>query len=325
MMTLATLLRRAALGLIVLAAGGASLAARADETGPVRLVAPYPAGGPADVVARLVAEPIGRELGRPVIVDNRAGASGTIGAGAVARAEPDGSTLLFNTSIQVVLPHLMRLPYDTMNDFTPLAQVNSIPFVLVINRDLPFQSVAELVAYAKAHPGKLNYASNSPGGASHLAAEQFKRITGVDITHVPYKGSAPALTDLIGGRVQVMFEQGPSALSFLKGGQLRALAVTSAERADILPDVPTFGEAGYPAFVYSNWQGIWGPANMPPAVAEALSQAIARALRQPSVRQRLKDLGTQPSDLAGAAFRDFTARQYDYVGDIVRAASIKLN
>lgn len=325
MMNLAVLLRRAAIGLIVLAAGSAPLATRADEAGPVRLVAPYPAGGPADVVARLVAEPISRELGRPVIIDNRAGASGTIGAGAVARAEPDGSTLLFNTSIQVVLPHLMSLPYDTMKEFTPLAQVNSIPFVLVINRDLPFKSVADLVAYAKANPGKLNYASNSPGSASHLAAEQFKRIAGVDIAHVPYKGSAPALTDLIGGRVQIMFEQGPSVLSFLKGGQLRALAVTSPERAAILPDVPTFGEAGYPAFIYSNWQGIWGPGNMPPAVAKKFSQAIERALQQPAVRQRLIDLGTQPSNLSGTAFRDFTEQQYHYVGDIVRAAKIKLN
>jgi tripartite-type tricarboxylate transporter receptor subunit TctC len=323
-MNIAILLRRAAAGLLVLAASACAVTVRA-ETGPVRLISPYPAGGPADVVARLVAEPISREIGRPVVVDNRAGASGTIGAGVVARSEPDGSVLLFNTSIQVALPHLMSLPYDTMKDFTPLAQVNSIPFVLVINKDLPFRSVADLVAYAKANPGKLNYASNSPGGAAHLAAEQFKRIAGVDIAHVPYKGSAPALTDLIGGRVQIMFEQGPSVLSFLKGGQLRALAVTSAERAAILPDVPTFGEAGYPAFVYSNWQGIWGPANMPAAVADKLSQAIERALQQPAVKQRLLDLGTQPANLSGKAFRDFTVQQYEYVGDIVRAAHIKLN
>ncbi|MBV7481809.1 tripartite tricarboxylate transporter substrate binding protein [Bordetella sp. BOR01] len=314
-----------AVRLLLAAACLAGAPALADETGPVRLIAPYPAGGPADVVARLVAEPISRELGRPVVIDNKAGASGTIGAGTVARADPDGATLLFNTSIQVVLPHLMPLPYDTLKDFTPLAQVNSIPFVLVINKDLPFRSVGDLVAYAKANPGKLNYATNSPGSASHLAAEQFRKQAGVDLMHVPYKGSAPALTDLIAGRVQLMFEQGPSVLPFLKSGQLRAIAVTSAERATIVPDVPTFVEAGYPGFVYNNWQGIWAPGGMPAATAEKLSAAIGRALRQPAVRQRLLDLGTQPADMAGRPFRDFTVQQYDYVGDIVRTAGIKLD
>ena len=296
----------------------------AQDHPPVRLVTPYPAGGPADVVARTIAQPLAQELGRPVVVDNRAGASGTIGATAVARSAPDGGTLLFNTSIQVILPHLMKLPYDTLKDFTPIGQINSIPFILVVNKDLPLRSVAELVAYAKAHPGKLNFATNSSGGASHLAAEQFKKLAGIDIVHVPYKGSAPALTDLIGGQVQLMFEQGPSVTSFLKSGQLRALAVTSPQRSPLAPEVPTFTELGMP-FTYSNWQGIWAPGGMPEETAARLSAALRRALQQPAVRARLTELGTEPSSVTGSEFRSFVEQQYEIAGNVVRSSGAKLD
>jgi len=297
----------------------------AGEAPAVRLVTPYPAGGPADVISRVISPALAEELGSPVVVDNKSGASGTIGAADVARSAPDGATLLFNTSIQVVLPHLMTLPYDSATAFTPLAQVNDIPFVLVVNKDLPFKTVAELVGYAKANPGKLNFATNSAGGASHLAAEQFARIAGIDIVHIPYKGSAPALTDLVGGRVQIMFEQGPSVLPFLKSDRLRALAVTSARRTAITPDVPTFGEEGYPQFVYSNWQGIWGPAGMSGETRQRLSDALARTLARADVRKQLADLGTEPSGLTGAEFEAFVKQQYDYAGEIIRSADIKLN
>jgi tripartite-type tricarboxylate transporter receptor subunit TctC len=299
--------------------------AQAQAGASTRLIVPYPAGGPTDVVARVIAQPIAEELGRSVVVENRAGASGTIGAGVVARAAPDGSTLMLNTSIQVILPHLMKLPYDSSKDFTPIAQVNSIPFILVVNKDLPFKTVAELVAYAKANPGKLNYATNSAGSASHVAAEQFKKIAGISLTHVPYKGSAPALTDLVGGQVQLMFEQGPSVLPFLQNGRLRALAVTSTARTAIAPDVPTFAETGYPSFVYSNWQGIWAPGGMSPAAAEQLAAAVRRALQKPAVRQRLQELGTEPSTLAGADFQKFAQQQDELVGAIVQQAQIKLD
>jgi len=298
--------------------------ARAEDATPVRLVTPYPAGGPTDVVARVIAQPLSEELGRPVIVDNRAGASGTIGAGAVARAAPDGTSLLINTSIHVILPHLMTLPYDSVKDFTPLAQINTIPFVLVVNKDLPFKSVADVIAYAKDHPGKLNYASASLGSSSQLAAEQFKKLAGIDITHVPYKGSAPAITDMIAGRVEMMFEQGPSIFSFLKGDRLRALAVTSAERSKALPDLPTFAEIGYPELTYSNWQGVWGPPKMSAQLVEKLVSALHRTMQRPSVRQRLIELGTEPSDLVGPAFQSFTKQQSEYVGSIVKSAKVKL-
>ena len=298
--------------------------AAAQDPNTVRLVAPYPAGGPIDVIARVLARPLGEELARPVVVDNRAGASGTIGAGNVARSTPDGSVLLLNTSIQVLLPHLMKLPYDTLADFTPLGQVNSIPFILVVNKDLPFKTVGELVAFAQQNPGKLNYASNSSGSASHLVAEQFKRMAGVSLVHIPYKGSAPAITDMIGGQVQLMFEQGPSVSAYLKSGQLRALGVTSLKRSTIVPDVPTFTEAGFP-FTYSNWQGIWAPAGLPPATAQRLTAAVKAVMARADVRQRLTELGTEPATLSGPEFDTFVKQQYQAVADIVRTANVKLD
>ncbi|MFM7531024.1 MAG: Bug family tripartite tricarboxylate transporter substrate binding protein [Rubrivivax sp.] len=301
-----------------------AVGAHAQQGQPMRLVVPYPAGGPTDVVARALARPLAQELGRPVVVDNRAGASGTIGAGVVARAPGDTNLLLLNTSIHINLPHLTKVPYDTLGDFTPIGQVNSIPFILVINKDLPFRNLADLIAYAKANPGRLNFATNSPGAASHLAAEQFKRLAGVDLVHVPYKGSAPAITDLIGGQVQMMFEQGPSVASFLKSGQLRALAVTSATRSNVAPDVPTFAEAGLP-FSYTNWQGIWAPPGLSEEAVSRLTTALRKVLQQPEVRQRLQEMGTEPSSLIGRDFAAFVKQQHDSIGEVVRFANIKID
>lgn len=297
----------------------------ADNGTPLRLVVPYPAGGPTDTIARAIAPALGEELGQPVIIDNRAGASGTIGAGEVARAVPDGNTLLLNTSIHVILPHLRETPYDAIKDFTPLAVVNTIPFILVVNKDLPVRSVADLVAYAEAKPRELNFASNSSGSASHLAAEQFKKVAGIAIVHVPYKGSAPAITDLVGGHVQMMFEQGPSVRGFLTSEQLRAIAVTSAQRTRSNPQLPTLAESGFPGFDYTNWQGIWGPPNMPRAVKDKLVTALRKALQRPAVRQRLLDLGTEPADIYDNDFQAFLRQQYDYLGDIVKSANVKLD
>jgi tripartite-type tricarboxylate transporter receptor subunit TctC len=298
--------------------------AGAQDANTVRLVTPYPAGGPTDVVARTLARPLSEELGRSVVVDNRSGASGTIGAGHVARSSADANVLLINTSIQVILPHLPKLPYDTLADFTPIGQVNTIPFILVINKNLPFTNLADLIRYAKRNPGKLNYASNSSGSASHLAAEQFKAITGVSLVHIPYMGSAPAITDLIGGQVQLMFEQGPSISAYLKSGQLRALAVTSLKRSGFAPDVPTCTEEGVP-FVYTNWQGIWAPPGLPAATTSRLTAALRNVMARPDVRQRLTELGTEPSTLVGDDFDAFVKQQYRAVGDIVRTANVKLD
>jgi len=292
---------------------------------PLKFVVPYPAGGPADVVARVISQPLSEELGRPVVVVNQAGASGTIGAGMVAAAPPDGNTIMINTSIHVILPHVKKVPYDALADFTHLALVNNITFMLVVNKDLPARNVAELVAYAKANPGKINFASASAGSSSHLAAEQFRKVAGIDMLHVAYKGSAPAIIDLIGGRVQLMFEQGPSILPYVKSGQLRAIAVTSPQRMQTLPDVPTLAESGYPGFSYSNWQGIWGPPRMPAAVREPLIAALRRALQRPDVKQRFLEMGTDPADRYGADFLAYATQQYEYLGGIVRFANVKMD
>jgi tripartite-type tricarboxylate transporter receptor subunit TctC len=297
----------------------------ADSGQPLRLIVPYPAGGPTDTVARVISQPMSEELGRPVIVVNQAGASGTIGAGAVARAAPDGNTMLINTSIHVILPHLKPVPYEAIADFTHLALVNNITFVLVVNKDLPFKSVAELVAYAKANPGKLNFGSASAGSSSHLAAEQFMRVAGIDMMHIAYKGSSPAITDLIGGRIQVMFEQGPSVFPFVKSGQLRAIAVTSPQRMAAQPEVPTLSESGYPGFSYSNWQGLWGPANMPEKVSGPMIAALRKALQRPAVKQRLMEMGTDPADLYGGDFLAYAKQQYEHLGGIVKSANVKLD
>ncbi|WP_454725300.1 MULTISPECIES: Bug family tripartite tricarboxylate transporter substrate binding protein [Cupriavidus] len=292
---------------------------------PVRLIVPYPAGGPTDIVARTIAPALGAELNQTIVIDNRAGASGSIGAGVVARAAPDGNTLMLNTSIHTILPHLMKLPNDAIKDFTALAQVNSIPFVLVANKDLPYKTVPELIAYAKAHPGEINYATNSAGSASHMAAELFRRAAGIDIRHVPYKGSAPALTDLVGGQVQIMFEQGPSVAPFLKSGQLQALGVTSPARTLNNPELPTLAESGLKDFSYSNWQGIWAPAGLPPAVAKRLVEALQRALEHPEVQQKLRALGTEPASRYGADFQAFVKQQFDQQGALIKSAGIKLD
>ncbi len=291
---------------------------------PLRLIVPYPAGGPTDIVARTVAPALGAALDQTVIIDNRAGASGSIGAGTVARSAPDGNTLLLNTSIHTILPHLTKVPNDAIKDFTPLAQVNSIPFVLVANKDLPYKTVPELIAYAKAHPGQINFATNSAGSASHMAAELFARAAGIEMRHIPYKGSAPALTDLVGGQVQIMFEQGPSVAPFLKSGQLRALAVTSPARTLNNPELPTLAELGLKDFSYSNWQGIWGPAGLPPNVTKRLIDALQKALTQPEVQQKLRALGTEPANRYGSDFETFVKQQFDQQGTLIKSAGIKI-
>src|SRR6266581_2207455 len=236
-------LQRAALAaLLTVCVSGAW--AQAYPTKPIRLVVPFPAGGTTDILAREVGQRLSMTLGQPVVIDNRPGAAGNIGAELVARSAPDGYTLLMGTvgthAINASL--YAKMPYDHVKDFAPVILVAGVPNVLVVNPEVPVKTVPELIAYAKANPGKLNFASSGSGTSIHLSGELFKTMTGVQMTHVPYKGSAPALTDLIGGQVQLMFDNLPSSLTFIKAGKLRALAVTSTTRAAALPDVPTVAE-----------------------------------------------------------------------------------
>jgi tripartite-type tricarboxylate transporter receptor subunit TctC len=273
-------------------------------TKPVRLVVPFPAGGTTDILARAVAQTLSEAWGQQVIVDNRPGAGGNIGSDLVAKSKPDGYTLLMGTvGTHAINPSLYKnMPYDHVKDFAPVILVAGVPNVLVVNLSLPVHSVPELIAYAKANPGKLNFASSGNGTSIHLSGELFKAMTGVEMTHVPYKGSAPALTDLIGGQVQLMFDNLPSSLPFIKAGKLRALAVTSGARAAALPDLPTLAESGLPGFEASSWFGVLAPAGTPRDIVAKLNGAIAGWLASPEAKEKLL---AQGAIAAGGAPDDF--------------------
>ena len=293
---------------------------------PVRIVVPYPPGGPTDVIVRVVGNRLSESLGQPVVIENRAGASGMIGADLVAKAQPDGYTLLVNPSIHVILPSLVpKMAYDAIKDFTHLTLLVSVPLFLVVNNDLPVRNVRELVAYAKANPGKLNFASASSGSSSQLAGEQFKLLAGVDMQHIPYKGSTPALTDVMGGQVQMMFDSTPSAMPYVKGGKLRALAVTTAKRTGAAPDIPSMAESGLPGFDHSNWYGVWGPPGLPREVVNKLSAAIASTMQKKDVRDRLVDLGADPVDgVTPAQFEAYAKSELERFAKIVKQAGVKM-
>jgi tripartite-type tricarboxylate transporter receptor subunit TctC len=260
---------------------------------PIKLVVPYAAGGPTDVLGRLVADFLGRDLKQAIIVENKAGAQGAIGAEAVARAEPDGYTLFVSAASIIVLNPMLykKLSYDPVKDFRMLALVTDLPVVMEIHPSVPAKTVAEFVAYAKQNPGKLNFGSAGTGGTIHLAGEMFKQMAGVEMTHVPYKGAGPALTDLLSGNIQVMFDSLSTALPPVKSGLLRPLGVSSAERSPDLPDVPTIAESGYPDYVVSVWYGIAAPAKLPEDVAQKISASLDRALNDDAFRALLEKIG----------------------------------
>ena len=270
---------------------------------PVRLVVPFPAGGTTDLLARAAAQKLFEAWGQQVIVDNRPGAAGNIGAELVAKAPPDGYTLLMGTvgthAINTSL--YAKMPYDHVKDFTPVILVAGVPNVLVVNPGVPVNSVAELIAYAKANPGKLNFASSGSGTSIHLSGELFKTMTGVQMTHVPYKGSAPALTDLIGGQVQLMFDNLPSSLAFIKAGKLRALGVTGATRATALPETPTVADT-VPGFEASSWFGILAPAGTPRDIVLKINGEVAKWLASPDAKEKL---AAQGANVASGSPEDF--------------------
>ena len=260
---------------------------------PIRLIAPFPAGGLADVLARAVGDEMSKTLGQPVIVENRAGAGGNTGADAVAKAAPDGYTLLMGTvGTHAINSSLYaKMPYDHVKDFAPVILVAGVPNVLEVNPSVPVNSMQELIAYAKANPGKLNFASSGSGTSIHLSAEMFKVMTGVQMAHVPYKGSAPALADLMGGQVQLMFDNLPSSLALIKAGKLKPLAVTSLTRSSALPDVPTVAESGLPGFEASSWFGLLAPAGTPKEIVTKLNGEVAKWLATPDAREKLAAQG----------------------------------
>lgn len=296
------LTRRAALALAALAALVSPASAEDFPTKPVTLVIPFAAGGSTDVVGRIIAERMSKELGQQVLVDNRAGAGGSIGAGAVARAEPDGYTILMGTvSTHALNPLILaKTPYDAINDFAPISLLILVPNVLAVNPELPVNSVQELIDLAKTEP--LAYASSGNGTPLHLSGELFKSMAGIDILHVPYQGSGPALTDVIGNQVPVIFDNLPSASAHIAAGSLRPLAVTTAERAPSFPDVPTIAET-LPGYETYTWNALFAPAGTPPEVIAKLNEAALAALADPAVAERMKEfsaqiVGSTPDELA---------------------------
>jgi tripartite-type tricarboxylate transporter receptor subunit TctC len=293
---------------------------------PIRLVVPFPPGGPTDVLARIVATRLGERLGQAVVIDNKAGASGMIGADMVAKSAPDGYTLLANASIHVINPSLYpKTAYDAIADFAPVGNLADVPLVLAVNPKVAARSVPELVALAKAAKTSLAFASAGNATSQHLSGEAFKIAAGIDMLHVPYKGSAPALTDLIGGQVQLMFDSLPSAMPHLKAGTLRPLAVTTPRRSVALPDVPTVAESGYPGFAISTWYGVWAPAGTPGPVVQRLSREIAAIVRLPEVRQQFAGLGAEPVGNTPEEFAAFTKAELAKWAGIVKRSGAKID
>jgi tripartite-type tricarboxylate transporter receptor subunit TctC len=286
---------------------------------PIRIIVPFAPGGATDVLARTVAQSLGERLNQTVIVENRPGANGNLGAMAVARAEPDGYTLLMATSSHAVNATLYRkLDYSLTRDFAGLSQVASVPLMLVVHPGVPAKTARELADHAVASAGRLNYASGGTGTAAHLSGAQFATLVGAQMTHVPYKGGAQALQDLVGGQVQLMFGNLPEVLPHVQAGRLRAIALTGDSRQPVLPDVPTFKEAGYPAIQAQSWFGLFAPAAVPKAVIEKLSGEIADSVASPEVQQRLKGMGAQPIGSRHAEFHPFVAAEVERWGELVR-------
>ena len=294
---------------------------------PVKMLIGFPAGGPLDAHARLLADKLTTQLGQPVIIDYKAGAGGTVGADFVAKSEPDGYTLLMaNTGTMVINPAVYsKLPYQTLRDFAPVARTAQQPLALVVNPSVPAKTVAELVALAKAGPGKLNYGSAGNGGISHLVPEMFKQATGSFIVHIPYKGSAPAFTDLMAGQVQLMAESVPQAAAYVKAGKLRALAVTSAQRNPALPEVPTMIEAGIPGFDVVGFYGVLAPAGTPKPVLDKLSAAFKAVLDNPEIRNRMVQQGADPAFLGHEDFSRFLAAEMPRWAQAVKDSGTRLD
>jgi tripartite-type tricarboxylate transporter receptor subunit TctC len=285
---------------------------------PVRFIVPYPPGGPTDLVGRVTSAGM-----QPSLVENRPGAGGSIGAGEVSRAAPDGTTLLVNASAHVIVPHLQRnMPFDSLADFTPITEIVKVPLVLVVNEAVPARNVAELIALARAQPGRLSYASSSIGGAPHLAGELFKLMTQTDMVHVPYRGSGPALQDLLGGTVQVMFDSLASSAGHVRSGRLRALAVTTTTRLPGSPELPTVAET-VPGYEMSTWYGMWGPPRMPAAMATRIQEGVARMAATPEAQARFLSLGADPVVSTPEAFGRFVRAEYERFGKLIRDADIK--
>ncbi len=324
--------RRKALAVLAsLAAGAATLPgaafAQAYPTKPISIVVPFSAGGTTDILARLVGQYLSTELGQPVVVDNKAGAGGNIGGQYAARAAADGYTLFMGTvgthAINASL--YKKMPFDPIKDFAPLTRVANVPNLLVANPQQPFKTVPEMIAYAKANPGKINFGSPGNGASPHLSGELFKSLAKVDLTHIPYKGSAPAVTDLLGNQIAIMFDNLPSVIPHVRSGKLRAIAISTAKRSPELPDVPTIAEAGVPGYEAMSWFGMFAPAATPKPVLDKLSAALAKVLANPEVKKKIADQGGESVNETPAQFAAFIKSESTKWGKVVKESGASLD
>jgi tripartite-type tricarboxylate transporter receptor subunit TctC len=318
-------LRNAVLSLLLVVPAIAVLPARAESfpTRPLTLVVPYPPGGSADVLARAIGQKLGEKVGQSVIIENRGGAGTAIGARFVAEAPADGYTLLMGTvSSHAINPAMTKVGYDPIRDFAVVAPIGSIPFVLVTRPDSPYHSLADVMAAAKANPGAIGYASAGPGTSNHLAGEMLAHAAGIKLLHVPYRGSAPALTDVLAGRVPLMFDLVTTSLGHIRQGGLRPLAVTSATRSALLPDVPTVAQSGVPGYEVGAWFAVFAPAKVPAPVLATLSKDVAAVLADPAMRKKLGELGVEPDTRSPADFSAYVRSEAQKYADVVKRAGL---
>jgi tripartite-type tricarboxylate transporter receptor subunit TctC len=310
---------------VALALGFAPLHAQSYPERPVKVIVPTPAGGPVDVVARLVGNYLSSAMGQAVVVDNRPGAGNTIGSKEAAQAEPDGYTLLYSSASGLVLAPMLQknAGYDPLTSYDPIALVAQSSNILVVHPSLPVKTVGELVAYAKANPGKVNFSSGGIGVLPHLIGEWFKSAAGIDIVHVPYRGGGPSINDLVGGQVQMTFEGTSVLLPLIQSGKLRALATTSPKRIPQLPDLPTMAESGFPGFVSTSWTGLLAPAHTPRAVIDKLNAQINEGVRSPAFKAALAKLSSEPLGGTPQAFTDMIKGDIAKWAPIVTALGLK--
>jgi tripartite-type tricarboxylate transporter receptor subunit TctC len=323
---ISTLTRRSMIGAAAAACAACTLvmalpaqAADAWPSKPITLVVPFAPGGTTDIIARAVGQKLGEALHQPVVVDNRPGAGGTLGAGFVAKAPADGYTLFLATVAHTMAPGLYKhLPYDFQKDLDPLSLVATTPNVLVVNPGIPAKSVQELVAYLKAHPGQVNFGSAGVGSTEHLSGELFRSLTGTEINHIPYKGGAPMMTDLIGGQIQMAIETSPSAAPHVRAGKVKALAVTTSGRSSAYPGVPTVGESGVKGYEVTTWFALMAPHGTPAEVEQRLSAELQKVLQQPDVRKRFEEQGVTAGNMTPPQMAAFIRKETEKWGQVVK-------
>ncbi|ANY63419.1 LacI family transcriptional regulator [Comamonas aquatica] len=319
-------LKTLAAATLAVASMGSALAADAYPDKPLTMIVPFSAGGTTDILARIVGQALGQELGQTIIIENKPGAGGNIGAQQASRAKADGYTLFMGTVGTHAINQALykKLPYDPVKDFAPLSRVANVPNLLVAHPSRPYKTVQEMIAYAKKHPGEVTYGSPGSGASPHVSGALFQSMTGAEMTHVPYKGSAPAISDLLGNQIAVMFDNMPSAIQHVRSGKLRPIAVTTAKRSPELPDVPTIAEAGVPGYEATSWFGLWAVAGTPAPILTKLQTALTKVLKDPAVAKKIADQGGEVVIETPAQFDAFIKSEAAKWGKVVKESGAEV-